>query len=124
MDNQVNKTFLSRLTRWVDRLLPFEIKVLNAPGHTVVMLDCHSRHLSEKYGNDSKLKAEKLWHNWFTVDGITRKDCSRLANQNWQRTANHPIGANLMVKTKLQTNANVESSEIELVKTNKRTIKQ
>ena len=67
-NNRGNKTFSSRLTRWVDRLLPFEFKIVHAPGRTMGMADYLSRHpspspLSNKF-------AEELWHDWFTVNVI------------------------------------------------------
>ena len=71
-DNRGNKTFPSRLTRWVDRLLPFQFKVVHAPGRTMGMADYLSRHPSETNSNDSKIKDEELWHNWFTVNEIQK----------------------------------------------------
>ena len=42
--NRGNKTFSSRLTRWVDRLLPFEFEVVHVAGRTLGTADFLSRH--------------------------------------------------------------------------------
>ena len=44
--NRANKTYSSRLTRWVDRLLPFQFTVTHSPARTVGMADYLSRHPS------------------------------------------------------------------------------
>ena len=38
-----NKTFQSRLTRWVDRLLPYQFKVVHIPGKDMGIVDYMSR---------------------------------------------------------------------------------
>ena len=73
-DDRANKTFSSRLTSWVDRLLPFQFKVVHAPDRTMGAADCLSRHLSERNSNESVFIAEELWHNWFTVNEMTRNE--------------------------------------------------
>ena len=67
--NRGNKTFSSRLTRWVDRLLPFEFEVIHAPGRVLGFAAYLSRHPTELKG--TAVKAEKLWNDWFTVNTIT-----------------------------------------------------
>ena len=57
-ENRSNKTFSSRLTRWVDRLLPFQFRVVHAPGRTMGMADYLSRHPSETNNSENKIKAE------------------------------------------------------------------
>ena len=42
--NKSNKTYSSRLTRWVDRLLPFDFEIFHAPGRTIGIADNLSRH--------------------------------------------------------------------------------
>ena len=67
-----NKTFSSRLTRWVDRLLPFDFNIVHTPGRTLGMADYRSRHPSPYEGK--VVKAEEIFNNWFTInviDGIT-----------------------------------------------------
>ena len=70
--NKGNKTFSSRSTRWVDRLLPFEFSIVHTPGRTLGMADYLSRHPSEFEG--SVARAEELFNDLFTVNvvkGIT-----------------------------------------------------
>ena len=47
-ENLSNKTYQSRLTRWVDRLLPYQFKIIHIPGKDLVIVDHLSR---EPYGN-------------------------------------------------------------------------
>ena len=42
--NRSNKTFSGRLTRWVDRLMPFEFEVIHAPGRVLGFADYLSGH--------------------------------------------------------------------------------
>ena len=65
--NRGNKTFSSRLTRWVDRLQPFDF-VVHVAGRTLGMADYLSRHPTELQG--ASLKAELLWNEWFTVNCV------------------------------------------------------
>ena len=66
--NRGNKTFSNRLTRWVDRILPFEFQVVHVEGRTLGMADYLSRHPSELEG--ASIKAETLWNEWFTVNSV------------------------------------------------------
>ena len=59
---------MSRLTRWVDRLLPFDFEIIHAPGRTISTADYLSRHPSQIEG--ASVKAKDLWNNWFTVNHI------------------------------------------------------
>ena len=52
--NKGNKFFSSRLTRWVDRLLPFDFSVIHAPGRTIGLADYLSRHPYEFLWINSK----------------------------------------------------------------------
>ena len=52
--NKNNKTYSSRLTRWVDRLLPFEFEIFHAPGRTMGIADYLSRHPSPIEGESMK----------------------------------------------------------------------
>ena len=63
-----NKTFSSRLTRWVDRLLPFDFEVVHVAGRTLGTADYLSRHPTELQG--SSIRAETLWNKWFTVNSV------------------------------------------------------
>ena len=42
-ENRSNKTYQSRLTRWVDRLLPYQFKVVHIPGRNMGIVDYLSR---------------------------------------------------------------------------------
>ena len=42
-ENRSNKTYQSRLTRWVDRLLPYHFKVVHIPGKDTGKKDYFSR---------------------------------------------------------------------------------
>ena len=66
--NKGNKTYSSRLTRWVDRLLPFDFEIFHAPGRSIGIADYLSRHPSPIEGES--VKADKLWNNWFTVKHV------------------------------------------------------
>ena len=97
--NRGNKTFSSRLTRWVDRLLPFEFEVIHAAGRTLGMADYLSRHPSELKG--ASLKAEALWNEWFTVncvislkDVLEDSDATSKASASERNTVNRVIGTN------------------------------
>ena len=79
--NRGNKTFSSRLTRWVDRLLPFEFKITHAPGRVLGFADYLSRHPSEIKGNT--VKVEKLWNDWFTVIAITKSNAISEKEATW-----------------------------------------
>ena len=79
--NKGNITFSSRVTRCVDRLLPFEFYIVHTPGRTLVMADYLSRHPSEYEG--SVVKAEELFNDWFTVIEVKEitPQLKRLAEQ-------------------------------------------
>ena len=66
--NRGNETFSSRLTRWVERLLPFDFAVVHVAGKTLGMADYLSRHPSNLDG--ASIKAEMLWNEWFTVNSV------------------------------------------------------
>ena len=56
-DNRGNKTYQSRLTRWVDRLLPFNFSVEDIAGKNMGFADYFCRHLTSAalpVSNDDK----------------------------------------------------------------------
>ena len=55
-----NITFSSTLTRFVDRLLPFDFTVVHTPGRTLGMADYTSRHPS-KYDGET-VNGEELFN--------------------------------------------------------------
>ena len=100
--NKGIKTFSSRLTRWVDRLLPFDFSVIHAPGRTIGLADYLSRHPSEYCG--STVKAEEMFNSWFTtnvVDEIVPPLNRKLANKN------EPITIKIESKRNLSVNDSV-----------------
>ena len=59
-----NKTLFSRLTRWLDRLIPFDFVIEHKPGAKIGLADYLSRHPSEP------LKPISQYDNLFTVAKI------------------------------------------------------
>ena len=88
--NKKNKTYSSRLTRWVDRLFPFEFEIAHAPGRTMGIADYLSRHPSP-IGGES-IKATELWNTWFTVSHVNNLNAV-LANE-----FNEPIRGRKRIK--------------------------
>ena len=78
-----HKTFSSRLTRWVDRLLPLNFEVTHAPGRVLGFADYLSRHASELKG--ATIQIEKLWNDWFTVNTISKFTAISGIRQNGRR---------------------------------------
>ena len=71
--NHGKKTYSSRLTRWIDRLLPFDMEVVHQPGQTMGLADYFSRHPSEYNKNEWSKSAKKLWESWFVVNLVEMK---------------------------------------------------
>ena len=57
-ENRSNKCYNSRLTRWVDRLLPFQFDIEHLPGSKLGLVDYISRHPSQKAKNVSTYNEE------------------------------------------------------------------
>ena len=51
--NRSNKSYNSRLTRWVDRLLPFDFSIDHLPGSKMGLVDYISRDPQQKAVNIS-----------------------------------------------------------------------
>ena len=47
-ENRSNKSYNSRLTRWIDRLVPFQFNIAHLPGAKMGLVDYISRHPSQK----------------------------------------------------------------------------
>ena len=58
-ENRSNKTYQSRLLRWVDRLLPYQFKIVHIPGKDMGIEDYLSREPTGKPWPETKL-AEKF----------------------------------------------------------------
>ena len=56
------------MTRWLDRLLPFEFIVVHTPGRTLGMADYLSRHSSPYSG--AVIKSEQMFNDWFTINVV------------------------------------------------------
>ena len=72
--NKGNKTYSSRLTKWVDRLLPFVFSVVLQGGHYDWQTTCYLPRHPFNYYESAAFQAEKLFNDWFTVkvvDDIT-----------------------------------------------------
>ena len=92
--NHGNKTYSSRLTRWIDRLLPFDMKVVHQPGRTMGLADYFSRHPTELNEKQFVTNAKELWESWFTVNAVQIKDtCSELITSRREnyKLLNQPI---------------------------------
>ena len=65
-NNKKNKTMFSRLTRWVDRLIPFDFQVEHKPGAKIGLADYLSRHPS------LELQPVSTYDSMFTVAKLSR----------------------------------------------------
>ena len=65
-NNKKNKTMFSRLTRWLDRLIPFDFQVEHKPGAKIGLADYLSRHPS------LELQPVSTYDSMFTVAKISR----------------------------------------------------
>ena len=84
-----NKTYSSRLSRWVDRLLPFDFEVIHGLGRTLGIADYLSRNPTQQ--NENSIKAKTLWDEWFTVNIVPEMKTNLLANHNAIRSERQPI---------------------------------
>ena len=94
--NHGNKTYSSRLTRWIDRLLPFDMEVVHQPGRTMGLADYLLRHPNDYNENECSKSAKKLWENWFVVNSVEASGeySDQLpTNQSLNKLFNQPIGA-------------------------------
>ena len=94
--NHGNKTYSSRLTRWTDRLLPFDMEVIHQPGRTLGLADYLSRHPSEYNEKEWSKNEKELWESWFVVNSVEEinKDYYRqqYTNHRLNKLFNQPIG--------------------------------
>ena len=121
-DNRAHKTFSYRQTRWAERLLPFQFKVVHAAGRTMGMAVYISRHPSPSNSNELKIKAEEFWNNWLTKNELTIwKTVSEKLPQ--QSIPEQPIKSKLAKKSKTQERVKA-TDEAESANANKQTIKE
>ena len=69
-ENNANETFSSRLKRWVDRLLPFEITSVHTPRRTLGIADYLSPHPCPF--NGAVIKHEQKVDDWFTINVVNK----------------------------------------------------
>ena len=89
MGQKANKIYYSRLTRWVDRLLPFDFEVIHGPGGTLGIAYYLSRIPTPM--NESSVKSSTIWDEWFTVNVASELTNSILSNQTSTRGRRQPI---------------------------------
>ena len=77
--NHGNQTYSSSLTRWIDRLSPFDMEVIHQPGRTMGLADYLSRHPSDYNENEWSKSSKKLWESWFVVNSVEN------VNKNYKR---------------------------------------
>ena len=65
-EDRSNKSYNSRLTRWVDRLLPFDCNIEHIPGAKMGLVDYISRQPNQE------AKVTKKYDKEFAVETITR----------------------------------------------------
>ena len=87
--NHENTTFSSRLTRWIDRLLPFDMEVVRQLGRTMGLADY-------LYGTLVTIRAisqKELWESWFVVNIIEEENCDMqlYTNQRVNKLFNRPV---------------------------------
>ena len=119
--NKSNKTFSSRLTRWVDRLLPFEFNVVHTPGRTLGMADYLSRHPSPYSG--AVIKSEQMFNDWFTINVVNEfeNELEETIMRNAKKRTNfvsQPISQS-EVRTRVFTVSEQDASSLLNAKTNK-----
>ena len=114
--NRSNKTYSSRLTRRVDRLLPFQFTVTHSPGRTIGMADYLSRHPTPCNKNN-QIKAEELWNDLFTANIIEKKNLV-LDEQNRQQKENQPIGDEMATESEMtkEKERSVENANQPIIK--------
>ena len=121
-DNRANKTISCKPTLWVDRLVPFQLKVVHAADRAIERVDNLSRNPSQSNGSDeSKTNTEESLNNWLMVNAITKCEFVSAFEKN-QNTLKQPIRANVAKESELQGSEKA-TSEGESANVNKQTIK-
>ena len=103
-----SKTYSCRLTRWVDRFLPFDFKVLHGPGRTLGITDYLSRNPTEQ--NEITIKAKTLWDEWFTVNIVAEMKSNFLTNRNAIRGDRQPISSDFDATEQKSESANNDAA--------------
>ena len=94
--NHGNKTYSSRLTRWIDRILHFDMEVIHQPGRTLGLAEYLSRHPNGYNEKEWSKNAKEPWESWFVVNSVEEinKDYYRqlYTNHRLNKLFNQPIG--------------------------------
>ena len=98
-----NKTMFSRLTRWLDRLIPFDFQVEHKPGAKIGLADYLSRHPSKEATPIS------TYDNMFTVAKIifirTALEFNSSSASRGYKSSNNPSkGPHIKAESKQSTN--------------------
>ena len=91
-----SKTLTSRLTRWVDRLLPFNFEMEEMQTKVMGIADHLLRPLPEV--RRGKIQAESLWDNYFTVNEVKEE----LTNKNSEARKDKPIRKKVIMDEKAE----------------------
>ena len=86
---KANKTYSSRLTRWLDQLLRYDFEVIHGPGRPLGIADYLSRNPSPFIENS--VKSSTLWDEWFTVKIVSEIKNSILAKEKPSRGGRQPV---------------------------------
>ena len=89
--NHGNKSYSSRLTRWIDRLLSFDMEEVHQPGRTMGLADYLSRHPSKYNESEWSQSAKELWESWFVVNLVEEENRQLYANQRMNKLFNRTI---------------------------------
>ena len=96
---KTNKTFSSRVTRLVDRLLPSDFEVIHGSGRTLGIADYLFRNPSPI--NESSVKSTTLWDEYFTVNNVSELTNSIVTNQTSIHGGRQPIKSETDASEKL-----------------------
>ena len=110
--NHGNKTYSSRLTRWIDRLLPFDMEVIHQPGRTQGLADYLSCHSSEYNEKEWSKKAKELWESWFVVNSVEEINKDYYINHRLNKLFNQPIGIEQSASERTESENAASSSRI------------
>ena len=96
--------FSSRLTRWIDRLLTFDMEVIHQPGSTMGLVDYLSCQSTEKVRSKY---ARELWESRFTVQNVDM--IPEAANEQMNKLFRQPIKSENAENATVRAKGNAES---------------
>ena len=108
--NRGNKTFFSKLKRWVDRLLPFDFEVVHVADRNLGVADFLSRHPTDL--QRSTFEAGSLRNEWFTVDNrmnrTSRQQPIKMQNERNSRETSKRHGSQFVQKRKMSQSPSIK----------------